>query len=157
VAAPLAWGQSDVDLGHSSITVPSPPAEINRLDIVVPSDGILVISGSVYIENGSGTAQNYILTPYVDLAGVPEQTYPTPGSPNTFAAQFNAADTGPGAQFTLSYTVTVPIVAGAHTVVQNAGPSAGNTLFTYDKNYLTVVFYPSTHGTFDPAPADADI
>jgi hypothetical protein len=125
------------------------------LPINVPSDGILVISGSVYMENGAGFSQNYVLLPLVDGVGVPVQTQSGSG-PNDFAVQFNAPGTGPAGQFTLSYTVTVPITAGPYIVSQYAGPYVGTVNFSYNKNYLTVVFYPSTHGTFVPAPPDGD-
>jgi hypothetical protein len=152
VTIPRMWAQ--VDVTDFPVVGASPaPVEINRVSIEAPSDGFLVISGSVVLVN-LDAPYIYVLVPYVDGFPVPAQVLP-PGGPNNHAAgYYTTLPAAPASEFTLSYTLAVPVPAGIHDVWQAAGPIAAPVPmnFFYNKNYLTVVFYPSTHGQVTDAP-----
>lgn len=147
---PIMWAQTDVDLNERIFAVNSPPSEINSLAINAPSSGFLVISGSVVMSNLQPGTVDYFMTPYLDGKAVPTQTHPVPGD-NDYVAAYRASSTGtPGSMFSLSYTVTIPIAAGVYTVSQTAGPAVTSLeKFWFNKNYLTVVFYPDAQGALN--------
>ncbi len=120
---------ASTDAGTDGTTVNAgPAAEINSVDINVPVDGVLVISGTTFLNN-LGPAAIYRLRPFVDGSTVESHQ----------AATEVQATTTPGDQVSLSYTVTVPITAGEHTVSQTVGQD-GNATFFFNRNHLTVTF-----------------
>jgi len=148
---PMMWAQTDVELADTSFAN-AVGSTINSLTINAPSSGFIVISGSVVLYNNGASTWEHYLIPYVDGVAVPEQTA-SGGAPNDFASTYKAASSiNPGAIFPLSYTLTIPITAGIHTVSQTAGPQVGFPApHGYNKNYLTVVFYPDAQGTMTEA------
>ena len=123
----LVWASTDEGTGGTNITA-GPAAEINSVDIDVPVDGVLVISGATFLNNG-GPGAIFRLRPFVDGSTV-----------DSHQASTELQATGAlGEIGHLSYTVTVPITAGAHTVSQTVGQTADSTFF-FNRNHLTVTF-----------------
>lgn len=133
---PRVWGETDSDEGGTSETGVT-KVEINSLSIDVPSDGVLVISGTSFVRNQDSSSLVVELAPKLDgtLTEAPEwgasQVLPPSG-------EVDALDT-------LSYTTTVPVSAGTHTVTQEVGPpSEGSAAdFFHNQETLTVQFYPA--------------
>jgi hypothetical protein len=123
----LVWASTDAGTPGTTITA-GPAAEINSVDIDVPVDGVLVISGTSFLNN-LGPAAIYRLRPFVDGSTV-----------DSHQAAIEVQATGAaGDQVNVSYTVTVPITAGEHTVSQTIGQTADATFF-FNRNHLTVTF-----------------
>lgn len=146
-ALPLVWASTDTTGGGISITAGG-KTEVNSVSINAPAAGFVVISGSVFINNG-GVSTPLVLNPLIDGA----ELFPTAGFQASFTA---AADLAGAAElFSLAYTITIPIAAGAHTVSQVAGPFFGTTDFFYNRNNLTVLFLPGSQVTYTPLAAPA--
>ena len=144
---PLAWASSDTTPGGITITAGG-KTEVNSVSINAPAAGFVVISGSVFINNG-GASTALVLNPLIDGA----ELFLNAGFQASFTA---AADLAGAAElFSLAYTITVPITAGAHTISQVAGPFFGTTDFFYNRNNLTVLFLPSSQVTYTPLAAPA--
>ncbi len=145
----LMWADTDTTLGGTSKTN-SAPVEINTVSINLPVAGYIIISGMTFVNNQDASAVSYTLNPLVD--GAPYSV--------DFVAYFASAanNAGVAENFTLSYTITVPITAGSHTVSQKLGTSGGTCSFFYNRNNLTVLFIPGSQGSFTPAimPAGAE-
>jgi len=139
---PLVFAATDTTLSGVIVTAGG-RTTINSVPITVPAAGFLVISGFVFINN-DGVANTYVLNPLIDGVDV------FPGV--SFQGVFNAAADGVFVAefFTMSYTITVPITAGAHTIDQVAGPNGGTSNFFYNRNNLTILFLPSSQVTFTP-------
>ena len=142
-ALPLVWAATDTGSAGTTL-VAAGRTIINSVPINAPSAGNLVVSGMVFVNNND-VAQSYTLNLLIDGAGY---------SGHAFQADFFAAAGGAGVAelFTLSYSITVPITAGAHTIAQDVGP-AGTASYFYNKNHLTVLFLPSAQVTFTPLHA----
>jgi hypothetical protein len=128
----LVWASTDNELEGTSV-VSDVAAETNSVAINVPVDGVLVISGMSYLNN-DGSSAFFAVRPLVDGSNVPS---------HQAAMQLAATGTGVGETANLSYTITVAITAGAHTVSQTAGPQTGTTSYFYNRNHLTVTFVPN--------------
>jgi hypothetical protein len=138
----LVWASTDAVTGGTFITA-GPDAEINSVDIDVPVDGVLVISGSTFVNNNGAATAIYRLRTFVDGSNVDSHQAST---------ELPASGTA-GDQANISYTLTVPITAGEHTVSQTVGQGA-NADYFYNRNHLTVTFTPG--GSVSAAPAGDD-
>lgn len=140
-AIPVMWASIDQDILSVIYTGPM-PVEINSLtNIVVPDDGILLISGSVFVYNQFNNPFDYKVNLLLDST--------LPGGNQTFLSDFTAgpsavATADPAERFTLMYTYAVAASAGTHDVSQAPETSAPGV--TYNKNNLTVVFFPNLPG-----------
>lgn len=145
-ALPLVWADSENTPGGISVTA-SAPITVNSVSITVPAGGgFIIISGSAYINNDSATPEFYTLTPQIDAVAVTGSF----GAALVTAAH-TVADLSAGEVGTLSYTLTVPISAGAHTVSQLLGPGVSATAnFFYNRQNLTVQFIPASQGNVTP-------
>ena len=122
--------------------------ETNSVTIVAPEDGVLIISGTSFIDPDAVAASDFILRTKIDgkivgLAG--------------WSALFRPDD--PDQIFDLSYTVSEQVSAGTHTVTQEVGPKAGTSTFYHNHETLTVLFVPSGQAVISSstAPAGATI
>lgn len=124
--APIVWSQTDGSLGGVDA---SDTTEINSIDIVAPVAGFITISGSVFISPGGAGLTD--LTAKIDGVAVDP-----PGS------TFTVTETADGsADYTMAYTVTMPVAAGSHTVSQELfGAMPG---YFHNHEYLTVMFVPT--------------
>jgi hypothetical protein len=124
--APYVWSQTDGSLGGvNSFDV----TEINSIDINAPVAGFITISGSVFISPGGAGLTD--LTAKIDGVAVDP-----PGSTFTVTEMTDGT-----ADYTMSYTVTMPITAGSHTVSQELfGAMPG---YFHNHEYLTVMFVPT--------------
>jgi uncharacterized lipoprotein YmbA len=106
---------------------------INTVSITAPSAGFVIISGQVDVDND--TASEVFHTLDVTIDGVD-------ATPNGKAMAGGTAVDAADAQdeISLAYTITRPITAGAHTILQRL---SGVTDFDYDSNELTVLFVPT--------------
>ena len=156
-AIPVMWASIDQE-NFAIQWTSNTPVVINALNsISVPNTGILLINGSVFVKNDSGVDSDIKLNLLIDGAppGIP---------PPTFLSYFSAFLSGssssdPGKLFTLSYTYAADITAGPHNVSQTLTSELPPALFTYNKNNLTVIFFPDIGGApISPAgvPANAD-
>ena len=148
--APILRAQEDAtDVG----TAVSGTTKINSVPIEAPVDGVLMISGTAYVNNYEESAIDYILNPKVDGSDA------TPYGWGAF--QFAGAgnpmgNADPGSRFTLSYTLSQPVGAGSHTVSQELGQYSGEPAeFFYNQNELSVMFVPGSRASVISAPAAA--
>lgn len=112
--------------------------ETNSVTIEAPVDGVLQITGSVFVNNHSGTTENLGVFPKVDGSLFLGST-----ASGWSALQLAAPDgTGVGETFTLSYSLSTEVTAGSHTVSQEVGPTTGSADFFYNKANLNVLFVP---------------
>jgi hypothetical protein len=140
---PILRAQQDADRSGYPVTGTT---EVNRVAIEVPVEGVLMISGTAYV-NSSAPA-DYILNPKVDGSEA---------TPAGWGAYYFASGSGdPGSRFTLSYTVSEPVSAGSHTVSQELGPHGGGRVnFFYNNNELSVMFVPGSQAAVHSAAATA--
>ena len=140
-AIPVMWASIDQDTNAVAFTVAVSGAMINDLPgIIVPDPGILVISGSIFVNNDDPTPWPFMLNPLINGS---------PPNGHTSQAYFSAApDNAIVAEgFTLSYTYAVAVAASTYDVTQELTIAGGGTSrFTYNRNNLTVVFFPSLPG-----------
>jgi hypothetical protein len=140
--APILRAQQDGTASGQSVTGTT---EVNSVAIQAPVDGILLISGTAYVNSLEPAATDYALDPEVDG---------TNATPAGWGA-FYSADVGdpfgrgaPGSRFTLTYTVSQPVSAGSHTVTQELGEYGGAPVnFFYNNNELSVEFVPGTQAS----------
>ena len=141
--AVLVWADTDTAGGGTNL-YGSAAVEVNSVSINPPIDGYIIVSGSAFVNNEDSSAIAYILNPLVDGS-----------SPygHSFMAYFYAAANNAivSENFSLSYTITIPITAGSHTVSQVLGPYTGTSDFFYNKNNLTALFIPGGLGSVTPA------
>lgn len=114
--------------------------EMNSVTFTVPTDGFLLVSGTVFINNNSPTT-SYAMTCKLD--GVNQH-------PGGFITTFAAAADGAfvAELFTLNYTTAFPVTAGLHTVSQTAGPNTSTADFFHNAEKLTVTYI--ANGTVTP-------
>lgn len=137
-ALPMVWASTDEIYAGVFLLAGSGSVETNSVSINLPSDGYLVISGNIFINN-NGVAGLFYISPYVDGSDVLAYT-----SAVAFEAQ---ADGVYGEMISVSYTVTVPITSGTHTVSQEVAGDDDGAYF-YNRNNMTVLFIPSSQGTY---------
>ena len=101
--APILRAQQDGSVDGQQVTGTT---EVNSVAVQAPVDGVLMISGTAYVNNYEPTAIDYALNPKVDGSNA---------HPAGWGAYYSA-DAGssgaPGSRFTLSYTVSQPVSAG---------------------------------------------
>jgi hypothetical protein len=144
--APILRAQEDATAFGNTVTGTT---EVNSVPIEVPVDGVMMISGTVYVNSFEEvSAIDYILNPKVDGSDA---------TPFGWGAYHSASVNGaPGSRFTLSYTVSQPVSAGSHTVSQELGQYLGGPAeFFYNQNELSVMFVPGTRASVISAPAAA--
>ena len=136
---PLMWASVDTTTTGGHVFSLS-SGEINTVTINVPANGFLVIAGMSYVNNGSTTAtEDLYLVPYIDgVDALPSDTFPG------WATYFNAP---PNAKQSMAYTITVPITSGQHIVSQEIFVEDGDGDTSWNKNHLTVTFFPQQQGT----------
>lgn len=128
---PQVWAQRDMDGGGSGV-VASGHLEMNSVSINAPANGFLLICGTVFINNNEATDERYTIVPKVDGADV----LSTP-----WAALTGLGPNGSNEESdTLTYAITVPITAGAHTISHTAGPFSGTASFFHNAEGIDVVF-----------------
>jgi hypothetical protein len=147
---PILRAQEDAtDAG----TTVSATTEVNSVPIEAPVDGVLLISGTAYVNSYEESAIDYILNPKVDGSNA------TPYGWGAFqnAGVGNPLGNGdPGSRFTLSYTLSQTVGAGSHTVSQELGQYSGEPAeFFYNQNELSVMFVPGSRASVISAPAAA--
>jgi len=144
--APILRAQQDGSNGGQQVTGTT---EVNSVAIQAPVDGVLMISGTAYVNSYEPAATDFALDPKVDG---------TNATPAGWGA-FYSADVGdpfgrgaPGSRFTLTYTVSQPVNAGSHTVTQELGRYGGVPAnFFYNNNELSVEFVPGTQASVSDA------
>jgi hypothetical protein len=108
----------------------STPRQVNSVSLTAPSAGFLLVDGHVFVNNEQ-LGGSYLLSPKLDGAFI-------------MAQQWAAEEDGTAGQlnhFTLDYSLSVAVGAGAHTITQElSGPGGGNSF--YNANNLNVVFMP---------------
>jgi hypothetical protein len=140
---PQVWSQQDQN-GGGHTEAAAGQTQMNSIAITAPSNGYLIISGKTFINNGEVTDERYTIVPQIDGANV----LPTP-----WAALIGVGPTGTDLESdTLSYTITAPITAGAHTVSQTVGPFGGTATFFHNAEDLTVTFIPTGTITTQNSP-----
>jgi hypothetical protein len=112
-------------------TVTGMSAETNSVSIDAPVDGILVISGNVWLYNPSNEVQSF--STRIRLDGSEE-------------AHLDASNVPANRSSGLSPNVTLPVDAGQHTVTLDAVRAGGSSNWSYTSNNLTVTFYPAGRG-----------
>jgi hypothetical protein len=135
--APIVWSQTD---GNTAGVTSSGTTQLNSIAIDVPSSGFISISGSVWI-NPTGAGITSIATKVDGTIVAP--------STGTFTTR---EETGGSLDYSMSYTVTVPITAGAHTVSQDL---IGTMSYFHNKEYFTVLFVPMGSHESVSSPASA--
>ena len=138
---PIMWAHTDNTFAGTTLTAAG-LTEVNSVSINIPASGFITISGMVFINN-NGVAADYVLNPKVDGNNVLGH-----GSQGFLTAAANGANVAE--LFSLSYTLTVPISAGAHTVSQTAGPETGTSNYFFNRNNLTVIYLPASQGSVTP-------
>jgi hypothetical protein len=139
-AIPVMWASIDQDPAAVAFTVANAGAVINDLPaIIVPDPGILLIQGSVFVNNDDPVPWSFTLNPLVD--GLEPDNHSSmalfsSGPDNTIIAE----------GFTLSYTYAVAVAATTYDVSQRLAASGGPARFTYNRNNLTVIFFPALPG-----------
>ncbi|MFV2081423.1 MAG: hypothetical protein ACC669_06120 [bacterium] len=151
-AVPVMWANIDNDPNAVVFSVPTGGSEINSLNnISIPDPGILLISGNAFVNSDTNAPTNFKLVPLVN--GVPPDGH-------TFLASFGSGVQGAvtAEAFTLSYTYAVAVAATVLDVSQGIEPDIP-VRWTYNKNNLTVIFFPDIGGapiTNPGIPAGAD-
>jgi hypothetical protein len=147
---PILRAQEDAtDVG----TNVSATTEVNSVPIEVPVDGVLMISGTAYVNSFEESAIEYVLNPKVDGSDA------TPYGWGAFHLAGVGSPLGngdPGSRFTLCYTVSQAVSAGSHTVSQELGQYSGEPAeFFYNQNELSVMFVPGSRASVISAPVAA--
>ena len=138
--APILRAQQDVN--SSGVDV-SGTQQINSVSINAPVSGVLMISGTAFVNSRETSPTNYILNPKLDGTSV---------TPAGWGAYFAANSSGnEGSRFELSYTVSQPVSAGTHTVAQELGGFLSTPAFFYNNNELSVMFVPGTRASVSSA------
>lgn len=143
--APIAVGQRDTGGGGTTLTAAG-QTEVNSVAVTAPVAGVLVITGSVFLNSDAAAPTFYDLIPLLDGATV--------GDGAKAVTQLNT-DATFGEIGSLAYSVTVPVAAGAHTVSQTVGPQTGTANFFYNRNNLSVIFSPQGSGVTTTATSTA--
>jgi hypothetical protein len=153
-AIPLVWSNIDGDLGGTTIIEDDSMREINSLKLTAAAQGVLVVSGGVYVNHVRGEEGFYILDVLIDGQSV----FPDPNWPNwVTGAGVPGRNAGYASNLTnIAYTITVPVAAGAHNVQQKLGPydlgNGSSVHYFYNKNFLTVQYYPESQASLKRSP-----
>lgn len=128
----VAAADIDTDLAGSVV---SEVTTINEVAIEAPTDGILIVDGSVAISAYSTVAAS--IKPFVDNKGA--------GAYGSYD-YLSLADDDADRNDILSYTTAIAVKAGKHEVRQDIGELYGDGLadvtLQYNANNLTVLFVP---------------
>jgi hypothetical protein len=136
----LMWAETETDDVNTFPAVAT-SVPVNSIGITVPRAGFLVISGTAYVNNNTAAASTYEFDLEAKLDG-------SAINAGTDQATTRVTEDGSGNDdANLSYTATVAVTAGAHTVSQEVDPSGSD--WFYNGNYLTVLFIPSGLGTLE--------
>jgi hypothetical protein len=106
--------------------------QINSVNIVAPVDGVLVISGHVFIRNGNAATQEPRQTLKVDGTGITPSGWQSEGTLTPASAD------------TYDATTVYAVAAGPHTVTQEL--SNATTMF-YNNQDLTALFIPGANAS----------
>lgn len=133
---PLVRAQKD-PTPFLSDTVTGSNAQTNSVSINAPTDGVLMIFGSMWLYN-PGTEDQYF-TSRIRVDGE-EETH------------VDVSGVGPSKGANLTPNVTLPVSAGQHTVGLDAGRAGGSGDWSYTSNNLTVMFVPAGRAAMTGAP-----
>jgi hypothetical protein len=145
-ALPLVWASTRGGLWRHVLDNPNStplPHVLDTLRISVPADGHLILAGTVYVKNNRSSTTLYELEVLID--GREFDLYP-------FVARAKLLPSGNADDATLAYTVTVPILGGAHTITQQivslnpATDELVSATFAINRNSLTATFVPAIAG-----------
>jgi hypothetical protein len=136
----LLFASRDTTNGGTSETAAG-RIEVNSVAISVPLDGYLVISGGAFVNNQNGTDLQYALNAKLDGANALVQDW-------TAVTSFETGTEQNRGNFT--YTITVPVTAGSHTVTQEVGPYSGTATFFHNQESLTIQYFPGTSSSVAP-------
>ena len=139
---PLVRAQKD-PTPFLSDTVSGMSAQTNSVSITAPTDGVLMVTGNVWLYNPSTAEQSFSARIRVD--GEEED-------------HIDASDVDPSTSADLSPNVTLPVSAGQHTVSLDAVRSGGSGEWSYTSDNLGVMFVPAERcavsDTGDPRTID---
>ena len=144
--------RSQVDSTYLGERTQVQQVQLNSVNINMPAEGFLVISGQAFIRNEDETDTSRVeVQPRINGSALSVN----PGTDPENATQRNAiADLAPEEDAFLSYTVTTPIAPGPQTVSQTLEVfEAGISVFFNAKN-LTVVWYPANRARQTLTPAN---
>ena len=127
---PLVRAQKD-PTPFLSDTVSAMSAQTNSVSITAPTDGVLMIFGSMWLYNPSTDQQSF--SARIRLDGDEE-------------AHVDASNVPANRSAGLSPSVTLPVAAGQHTVALEAVRSGGSGNWSYTSNNLSVMFVPAGRG-----------
>lgn len=127
---PLVRAQKDPN-PFLSDTVSGMSAQTNSVSIDAPTDGVLMIFGSMWLYNPGTGDQSF--SARIRLDGDEE-------------AHVDASNVPPSRSSGLSPSVTLPVSEGPHTVTLDAVRSGGTGDWSYTSNNLSVMFVPEGQG-----------
>ena len=156
----MMWSNVDENPGDRAYTTFT---ELNTMQINVPGNGYLVITGSAFVNNNTlqcppaapaptcdsspGDGRTLKLIPFVD------RLVERAGAQQMLSDEQAFVQNDNNEWATLSYTATVPVTKGTHRVGQSggfAGGSVGN--FTTDWANIAITYYPGSISTVTPSP-----
>lgn len=121
--------------------------ELNALVISVPSDGFLLVSGQVFVNNQDANKDFW-----VDVSPVLDGRNPL--APAPFAARhYFPADNTADDQATVAFSVAFPVTAGMHDLAMSVEPTNDTAYWFYNSQFLTAVFFPGPASASLPLPA----
>ena len=123
---PLVRAQKD-PTPFLSDTVSGMSAQTNSVSIAVPTDGVLMVTGNLWLYNPGTAEQSF--SARIRLDGEEE-------------AHIDASDVDPSSSAGLTPNGTLPVSAGRHTVSLDAVRSGGSGDWSYTSNNLSVMFVP---------------
>ena len=127
---PLVRAQKD-PTPFLSDTVSGMSEQTNSVSITAPTDGVLMVTGNLWLYNPSTELQSF--SARIRLDGEEE-------------AHIDASNVDPSRSAGLSPNVTLPVSAGQHTVSLDAVRSGGSGDWSYTSNNLSVMFVPAERG-----------
>ncbi len=146
------WANIDNDPNAVVFASPTASAEVNSLgSIITPDSGILLINGSAFVNMDDAVPTNFRLSLFINGNPVDNHSF--------LASSGSSIQGGITAEaLTLSYTYATAVAATTLTVSQTLGAGIPSR-FTYNKNNLTVIFFPTLLGgagiNFPGIPAGA--
>jgi hypothetical protein len=106
---------------------------LNSISVDLPSSGLVTIAGTIFINNQAADRIRVDIIPLVDgtnailpVTRVLRKEYPPDGSV--------------GEQDSMSFSVTVPISAGPHTIAMEVTPNDDSASWFYNSHNLTALF-----------------
>jgi hypothetical protein len=127
---PLVRAQKD-PTPFLSDTVSGMSAQTNSVSIDAPTNGVLMVFGSMWLYNPGTEVQSF--SARIRLDGQEE-------------AHVDASNVPPSRSSGLSPSVTLPVSAGQHTVTLDAVQSGSTENWSYTSNNLSVMFVPQGQG-----------